>query len=181
MRFRRFAAALAAAALAAASLFSATAATAAPAPQQHQAAPARLGAGPWNIKETNGSFWVGASDITAGNPVTEKSEASARNMTWDANGGTYQGHPTGYWKFSNGNFIATTVTDCEVTVKSSSSSTGTVWADNGNLIINRYCDQQVGSNPDTQALAGFNISGRQFTVCGLPYDCSGFYRAMSFY
>jgi hypothetical protein len=134
---------------------------------------------PLHIKQASGNdFYVAATDISAGNPVTENFEGSARNMTWVPTGGDpYNGSPVGYLKFSNGNFMAAVSSGSNecilVTIKSSSTSNGTVWAWNtatGNLMINRFCGQIL--DPES-ALAGTNNIGDQWKIHG---PAPGYYR-----
>jgi hypothetical protein len=112
-------------------------------------------------------FAVGAANIAAGNPVTQ--EATGRTMTWVSQT-TYLGYDAGFWKFSNGNYMAANVSCSGVTVKSSGASDGTVWfmrdAGGGKWYVgNRYCDNgQTG----TVVLAGDGTLHDQYFLHSLP-------------
>jgi hypothetical protein len=145
-----------------------------------------LSSGPWNIIETYGAYSVYSNDVLNATKVIEAS--NGRNMTWVDSLSSYNGDETGYWQFYNGNLMAAT-NDCSgVVIKNSITDNGVVWAlhpasgSNVNAyIINRRCDQSDAyTGSSTAGLTGHNDNGRQFTICGLPYNCSGLYRVFHF-
>ena len=93
---------------------------------------------------------------------------------------TYSGDQAGLWRFDS-SYIAANNACTGVTMKTSSTSNGTVWAlqadGSFDRLINRYCDQQKGSN-DNQAMEGDNSAGDQYTV-GTP--ASGEYQQFAFH
>jgi len=121
-------------------------------------------------------FAVGAANIAAGNPVTQ--EAQGRTMTW-VQQTTYLGYDAGFWKFSNGNYMAATTSCGGVTVKSSNTSTGVVWfmrdAGGGKWYVgNRACDTAQRGNV---VLAGDGTLHDQFGVAVIG-ACCGIYEKM---
>lgn len=126
-----------------------------------------LANGSYNIVETSGCCAVGASSIAAGNPVVEVS-GLGRTMFFTAQT-SYFGDDAGWITFSNGNFMAANSACNGVTIKSDSSSTGTVWAAKFTgaahtyWLVNRYCDQNGGSR-DNVVLAGNSHLGDHFYV-----------------
>jgi hypothetical protein len=131
--------------------------------------------GSCSIAEGTG-FAVGGANIAAGNPVTQ--EATGRTMTW-VQQTTYLGYAAGFWKFSNGNYMAANNGCSGITVKSSGASDGTVWfmrdAGGGKWYVgNRYCDNaQTG----TIVLAGDGTLHDQYFVRSLPPP-AGIYEKM---
>jgi len=126
-----------------------------------------------SIVEGNG-YAVGAPDDSAGHPVTQ--EVAGRTMTW-VQQTTYLGYAAGFWKFSNGNYMATT-TDCSgVTVKSSNTSTGVVWfmvPDGARWFVgNRACDTAQQGNT---VLAGDGVLHHQYYIRKEPPCCGDFER-----
>jgi hypothetical protein len=141
-------------------------ATAAPASAAGHHARPDFSCGSCSIAEGTG-FAVGATNIAAGNPVTQ--EATGRTMTWVPQT-TYLGYTAGFWKFSNGNYMAANTSCSGITVKSSNTSDGVVWfmrdAGSGKWYVgNRYCDNaQTG----TIVLAGDGTLHDQYFVRALP-------------
>ena len=135
----------------------------------------RLGAGPWNIWETNGTQAVGADTLSAGDQVREVAHPG-RTMTWVQEGTTGDGTPYGEWQFSNGNYMAANSNCTAVTIKSSKTSTGTVWfwdvfaGGSDQVIESRHC----GNGQD---LAGHNHNGDQFVICA--FGAAGCFEAMT--
>lgn len=121
---------------------------------------------PCNIIMSNNDA-LGAPNPAAGNPITE--EQFGRNLTWSSQT-TYLGYDAGYWTLNtNGNYVAATNNCDGLTVKSSNTSNGVVWAmryDSGSgkwYIINRYCDQ-VGNWGGTAVMGGNGTRGVQMFV-----------------
>jgi hypothetical protein len=136
-----------------------------------------LANGTYNIIETNGNHAVGYATQNAGEQVTEVT-GLGRDVTF-VKATTYMGEDAGFLQTSNGNLIAMTTTCGGATLKSLSESFGTVWAAKPTGIthtwwlISRPCDQANGSH-NTVALAGRDITGRQFLACGSPpMECGG--------
>jgi hypothetical protein len=136
-----------------------------------------LTGGNYQFEEANGNYYVGSFDLNAGSQVVESS--SARNFTFTVVT-TYSGDNAGYLQFSNGNFLAANTVCDGATIKSSSSSFGTVWAPKftGTThtydLVNRGCDQNAGST-DTVYMAGRN-NASQFTFCNSAGGgCNGGY------
>lgn len=144
--------------------------------------------GPWYIQETNGSFAAGFNSDAAGFIVREV-DHPGRFWFLEETGGTYNGDNTVYVESTNGFFMATQ-TNCssqDVILKSSNLDTGVVWtvhfSGGRTTLVNRYCDStpiQGGTGDSSFALAGQNIHGNPFSVCGGTFNCSGTYRALTF-
>lgn len=138
------------------------------------AAPVSL-AGPYILQLSGDTgFYVGSDDLNAGTPVITVNAGRERFMHFDSQT-TYFAEAAGLWTFSNGNFMAAANSCNGVTIKSSSSSNGTVWAihvnsDGSRLFINRYCDQQKGSH-DNIAMGETLAQLGQFQVFG-PAGCN---------
>lgn len=134
----------------------------------------------FRLAETNGNYAVGWGNSGVGNAVKEISGGYRLNFHATT---TYQNLAAGTIAFTNGLYMATTADCTGVIQKGSASDNGTVWAEyfsNGSVyMVNRYCDGHIADHPGDITLAGFN-SGREYTVCGPPFNCSGFLRAMSF-
>jgi hypothetical protein len=138
-----------------------------------------LSGGTYNIVEANGCCGVGSATLNAGEQVTEV-QGLGRSFTFSVQT-TYFGDNAGYFQFSNGNFMAANSNCTGVTIKSSATSTGTVWAPQFTgtthtyKIVNRYCDQQFGSH-DTIDLAGRSSLGAQYILSG---DAQGIFNKMT--
>jgi hypothetical protein len=117
----------------------------------------------WNIWEQNGSYAVGANDLNSGTAVIEVGHPG-RTMTWQS----LSGGDAGYWKFSNGNYMAANSGCNGVTIKSSASSNGTVWikvitgTGGDEYFQSRYCANNAF--PQT-FLGGHNNLNGQWDLC----------------
>jgi hypothetical protein len=160
-----------AAVLAVVALFGIALAPAAGAATVTRAAPAAAHRqiGPYYISTENGAnYCIGAPNLTAGTAVIqEPNSGGCRDMYFSEIGVDSNDYAFGYWEFSNGNYMAAN-SACEgVTIKSSSSSNGTVWTEydvGGHLYLaNRYCSQQLGLDY-SQFLAGTNDQGDQWQI-----------------
>lgn len=121
----------------------------------------------FKIHEENGSQYVGAFSLSAGNKVITVPATSARTTTWILTGGTYFGNDVGRLQFSNGNYMAEN-TNCDgVTIKSVSTSWATRWAlyitGGHEYLINEDCDNNVGAG-NSLALGATNTNGAQWTL-----------------
>jgi hypothetical protein len=162
MRFARARAVLAAVAMAAGL---AAAATAPAAAQSAGIRPHFTGTNV-NIILSNGDG-VGAPDPSAGHPVTE--EAVGRTMTF-IHQTTYFGDDAGLWRINaSGGFMAMNNACNGSTVKSSSTSNGTIWAMKATTnaqgtvvwwLVNRFCDQ----GGDNVVLSGDGVRGHQMFI-----------------
>ena len=136
--------------------------------------------GPWNIWLTNGSQAVGAGSITAGNPVTDVFHPG-RDMTWSPQGTDGNNRTYGYWKFSNGNFMAANNACNGVTIKSDASANGVIWVEvftGGNLYYaNRYCSG--GANRYGQKLESDNQFLDQWSIADQSTCGAGCYFAIT--
>jgi len=127
------------------------------------------------IEGTN--YAVGAPDDSAGQPVTQ--ETTGRTMTW-VQQTTYLGYAAGFWKFSNGNYMAMNAGCNGATVKSSNTSSGVVWfmvdAGSGKWYVgNRYCDNQQHGNI---VLEGDGVLHHQYAVAAIG-ACCGIWEKMT--
>jgi len=97
-------------------------------------------------------------------------------MTWVGQT-TYLGFAAGFWKFSNGNYMAANTSCSGVTVKSSNTSTGVVWfmvPDGSKWYVgNRYCDTGQQGN---MVLAGDGVLHHQYYIRKEPPCCGDFER-----
>jgi hypothetical protein len=97
-------------------------------------------------------------------------------MTW-VQQTTYLGYDAGFWKFSNGNYMAANTACSGVTVKSSNTSTGVVWfmvPDGAKWFVgNRYCDNAGNGNI---VLAGDGVLHHQYYIRQSPPCCGDFER-----
>lgn len=138
----------------------------------HAAASAkRFPANPIKIYQANGDtdLGVAAPNLNAGTAVVEGPGVNfngydARNLTWTTTG-SYNGAPEGHIQFSNGNYMASTTNCVGVTIKSSSTSDGTLWSTNAFTgfvwtIENPYCDRTFGGGD--WELSGLNSVGSQW-------------------
>lgn len=121
------------------------------------AAPAMARTGPFKICTQNGLPWcVGSADRNAGTTVKAVKLADAREMTWSQIDTDSHGNVEGYWKFSNGNYMAANDACTSVVIKSDKTSNGTVWTEifsNGNLDYgSRYCWAKRGAQYGTVRL-----------------------------
>jgi hypothetical protein len=107
--------------------------------------------GPYQIQLTGDSLqYVGSDDLNAGTMIIGVSSGRARNLHFNDHT-FYFSDDAGEFTLSNGNFMAANNSCSGVTIKSDSTSNGTVWAlhdlgAGGFLLINRYCDQQAGTH-----------------------------------
>jgi hypothetical protein len=136
----------------------------------------------FTVWERYGTQAVGAPNLGSGQNMVEVAHPG-RTLTWSNDAPNYLGDSAGHLQVSGGNYIRASDDCSTVYLTTSSSANGTVWAQhfsNGSLyLINRRCDQQY-SSPDTMALAGRNVNGDVFSICGSPLDCTGWFRAMTF-
>lgn len=110
----------------------------------------------------------------AGNQIVQ-SVAPGIHLTF-SNSTTYQGDPAGTMKLPNGNFMAANAGCNGVTIKSSSSSDGTVWADHVNAngfhqLVNRFCSTPSG---DRVVMYADNVINHQWHFCDtgpINVDC----------
>ena len=155
-----------------------------------QALPSRFPANPVHIEQQFGSqLGVAAADLNGGTPVVQSGLLSDRNMTITATGGYYGGYPAVTVQFSNGNYMAAVTStgsgQCnQVTIKTSRTSNGVVWAWNtitGNInLVNQYCANLTGSS--LWSLAGLNSVGSQWALCDDgTHGCAGTYRALAIF
>jgi hypothetical protein len=122
------------------------------------------GTDPTNYKETNGRYAIGAADLNAGTKVWEVNPPG-RTLVFTVTT-SYLGYEAGTLQFSNGNYMAATNDFSGVTIKSSASSNGTIWAfkvfDGSVWWINRYVSQH---SLVIDYLAGFNNLHQQLSFC----------------
>ena len=125
----------------------------------------RVGFGPWNIKETSGNYWVGASNLNPGTAIWEAS--GPRDIYWETTA-IYNGETAGFLRMSNALDIRSSLNCSGVYLTANPNDNGTIWVlhPNGNghyNIINRYCDQHH-SHDSTWGLAGANSLHLQYIV-----------------
>lgn len=145
-----------------------------------------LANGNYNIVEANGhhAVWA-ASPLDAGEQVTE---ATGLGRIWTFSRQTsYGGNDAGFISSSSGNVLAMNNNCNGAVLKLQDATFGTIWeakptgAPHTYWLVSRACDQQQGSH-NTVSLAGFDITGRQFTACGDPPDpnhCAGLFLKMT--
>lgn len=130
-----------------------------------------------NYQELNGhGYGLGAPNGGTGNMIVQVN-GDGPTYTF-SNDTTYAGDPAGTLKLGNGNFVASNASCSGLTIKSSSSSDGTVWGDHvtssgAHQLNNRFCSQNGGQGDEIVAYAD-NTLGNQWKLCDngpINVDC----------
>jgi hypothetical protein len=129
--------------------------------------------GPFVIRTVNGQqFFLGAPCTDAGcSPV--QTAGTGRYLWFHDTGNDHNANVEGRIYFASTNYLASVTSGtnrCKLTtIKSSSSSDGVVWIEvdvpgTGIVLVNRYCDQQVGTTEYSERLGADNILGHRWGI-----------------